>query len=58
METGKKFVQTETEKQMKEFIKQNADLLYKKESQELGARVNEGNKDARRAVDGKFTKVK
>lgn len=50
---------TETEIKMKEFIKQNADLLYKKESQEIGLRVKENlNKDEMKTLDGKFTKVK
>ena len=55
MEKTKKV--TQTDKDLEEFIKQNKDILYKKTSEEVGSRVDEGNKDKRRAIDGKFTKV-
>jgi hypothetical protein len=53
----KKRILTQTEKELEEFIKQNKDILFKKTSDEVGSRVSEGNKDKRRAIDGKFTKV-
>lgn len=57
METGKNEHKSDTENKMDEFIKQNSRLLYNRESQEVGSRVNEGNKDEKKTVDGKFTKV-
>ncbi len=42
----------------KDFMQQNKNILYKRTSEDLGSRVNEGNKDKRRAIDGKFTKVR
>jgi hypothetical protein len=57
MESTKTNVKTHVDKELEEFMKQNADVLYKKTSEEVGKRVNEGNKDTRRAIDGKFTKV-
>lgn len=51
-------VTTEVDKELEEFMKQNKDVFYKKTSDEVGSRVKEGNKDKRKAIDGKFTKVK
>lgn len=48
---------TNTDKELEEFMKQNKDVLYKRISQEIGSRVDEGDKDARKVSDGKFTKV-
>ena len=55
MEKGK--TATPIEKEIEDFIKQNKDILYKRTSEAVGSRVDEGNKDQRRAIDGKFTKV-
>lgn len=41
----------------KEFMKLNKEILYKKTSQDVGSRVNEGTNDKKRFIDGKFTKV-
>ncbi len=57
MERRKVTIKTETEKELEEFMKQNADKLYKKTSQVVGDRVKEGNKDKKFTSDGKFTKV-
>ncbi len=48
---------TQTDKELEEFMKQNKDVFFKKTSNEIGSRVNEGNKDKRKAIDGTFTKV-
>lgn len=59
METQKKtFVKTDIDKELEQFIKENTDVLYKRQSEEFGKRVDEGNKDKKFTVDGKFTKVK
>ena len=55
MEKGK--VTTKIDQELEEFMKMNKDVLYKRISQDVGSRVDEGNKDKRRAIDGKFTKV-
>ncbi len=55
MEKGK--IVTKTDQELEEFMKMNKDILYKKTSMDVGSRVDEGNKDKRRAIDGKFTKV-
>jgi hypothetical protein len=55
MEKGK--VTTKIDQELEEFMKMNKDILYKRISQDVGSRVDEGNKDKRRAIDGKFTKV-
>ena len=49
--------QNSIDKEMEEFMKQNKNVLYKRISQNIGSRVDEGSKDKRRAIDGKFTKV-
>lgn len=49
--------QSQIDKEMEEFMKQNKDVMYKRISQQIGSRVDEGNKEKRRAIDGKFTKV-
>ena len=41
----------------KNFMQLNKHILYKKTSEEFGSRVSEGNKDKKRYMDGKFTKV-
>jgi hypothetical protein len=56
MEKGK--IVTKTDQELEEFMKMNKDILYKKTSMDVGSRVSEGNKDKRKAIDGKFTKVK
>jgi hypothetical protein len=55
MEKGK--IVTKNDQELEEFMKMNKDILYKKTSMDVGSRVDEGNKDKRRAIDGKFTKV-
>jgi hypothetical protein len=45
------------EKHEKQFMQMNKHILYKKTSEEVGSRVLEGNKDKKRYMDGKFTKV-
>jgi len=56
MEKGK--IVTKTDQELEEFMKMNKDIIFKRTSQDIGSRVDEGNKDKRRAIDGKFTKVK
>ena len=55
MEKGKDA--TNIDQEIEEFMKMNRNILFKKTSQDIGSRVDEGNKDTRRAIDGKFTKV-
>jgi hypothetical protein len=50
-------VTTDVDRELEEFMKANKDVLYKRISSDIGSRVDEGNKDKRKAIDGKFTKV-
>jgi len=58
MDQKKVIEKSNIDKEIEEFMKNNKDVLFKKSSQEVGSRVEEGNKDKRRAIDGAFTKVK
>ena len=57
MEKSKENTKTEIDLQIEEFMKIHKDILYKKNSQDIGSRVNEDTKEKRKAIDGKFTKV-
>lgn len=56
MEKSKINQKTSTDKELEDFMTQNANILYKKVSQDVGSRVNEINNDKKYTVDGKFTK--
>ena len=56
MEKSRKLEKTDLDRQKEEFMKQNADIFYKRTSEEIGSRVNEGSKDPRHVSDGSFTK--
>ena len=56
MEKSRKLVKTDLDKEKELFMKQNADIFYKRTSQEIGSRVDEGGKDPRHVSDGSFTK--
>lgn len=43
--------------EIREYIKSNASVVYKQESREIGLRNDEGGKEKKRTLDGKFTKV-
>ena len=47
MEQSRTLNKTDLDKEREEFIRQNADIFYKRTSQEVGSRVNEGSKDPR-----------
>ena len=48
---------TQTEKDMEEYLKQNADVVYKKSSKVIGSRIHEKTDNERIVIDGSFTKV-
>lgn len=48
---------TQTEKEMEEFLRQNADVVYKKSSAKIGSRINELTDNERIVIDGGYTKV-
>lgn len=56
MEKSRKLEKTELDLQKEKFLKDNADIFYKRTSQEIGSRVNEGSKDPRHVSDGSFTR--
>ena len=56
MEQSRAINKTDLDKEREEFMRQNADIFYKRTSQEVGSRVNEGSKDPRFTSDGSFTK--
>ena len=53
MEKSKINQKTETDKDLEEFMANNANILYKRVSQDVGSR-NEGNKDKKHTIDGNF----
>ncbi len=48
---------TQTDLEINDFIKQNMNVLYKKTSDDIGSRNKEGGKEHKHTIDGKFTKV-
>ena len=58
MDQMKVIEKSRVDTEMEEFMKNNKNILFKKTSQQIGSRVDEGNKDKRKAIDGSFTKVK
>ncbi len=52
-----KFTKTETEKELEDFIKQNKNIIYKRTSDDIGKRQDEGGKQEKFVNDGGFTKV-
>ncbi len=57
MENKSTVSKTQTEKEMEEFLKQNADVIFKKSSSQIGSRVQEKTENERVVIDGGFTKV-
>jgi hypothetical protein len=53
-----KVTKTQTEKELEDFIKQNKDIIYKRTSDDIGKRQQEGGKQEKLVNDGAFTKVK
>ena len=51
-----KHYKMQTQDEINDFIKQNAGLLYKNISTDIGSRVDEGGKEKKKTLDGKFTK--
>lgn len=39
------------------FIKQNSSLIYRTTTKDIGSRAQEGGKEKKSTLDGKFTKV-
>lgn len=56
MEGGRALNKTDLDKEREEFMRQNAHIFYKKTSEDIGSRVDEGSKDPRFTCDGSFTK--
>ena len=57
MESKTTVSKTQTEKEMEEFLKQNADVIFKKSSAKIGSRIQENTDNERIVIDGGFTKV-
>lgn len=57
MESKTTVSKTQTEKEMEEFLRQNADVVYKKSSAKVGSRIHEKTDNERVVIDGGFTKV-
>jgi len=57
MESKTTVSKTQTEKEMEEFLKQNADVVYKRSSNKIGSRVEELTDNEKKVIDGGFTKV-
>jgi len=58
MENKETVSKTQTEMEMEEFLKNNADVVYKKSSSKIGSRIEEKMDNERIVIDGGFTKVK
>lgn len=56
MEQSKQKQKLEIDKEIEQFIKENSDVLYKRVSQEIGSRQQEGGNEPKRTSDGSFTK--
>lgn len=56
MEVSRTLVKTDLDKEREEFMKANADVFYKRISEDIGSRVDEGSKDSKFTSDGSFTK--
>ena len=56
MEKSRTLHKTDLDKEREEFMKANAGIFYKRTSEEIGSRVDEGSKDPRYTSDGTFTK--
>ena len=56
MEKIRPLIKTDLDLQKEEFMRQNADVLYKLTSQEIGSRVGEAPEEKRHVSDGSFTK--
>ena len=52
-----KVTKTQTEKDMEEFLKQNADVVFKKSSAKICSRIQEKTDNQRIVNDAGFTKV-
>jgi hypothetical protein len=57
METNTIRSNSHIDKEFEEFIKENRNILYKRTSDEIGKRQDEGGKQEKHVNDGKFTKV-
>lgn len=47
-----------TDIEINDYINKHVNVIYKKTSNDIGMRYNEGGKEKKHTVDGKFTKVK
>ncbi len=56
MEKMRPLIKSDLDLQKEEFMRQNADVLYKLTSQEIGWRVGEAPEEKRHVSDGSFTK--
>ena len=56
MEKHRTLNKSDLDLQKEEFMRQNADVLYKLTSQEIGSRVNEAPEEKRHTSDSSFTK--
>jgi hypothetical protein len=57
MESKSTLKKTEMDRELEEFMKQNKDILYKRTSEDIGKRQDEGGKQDKKVSDGAFTKV-
>ena len=57
MEKKSTVSKTQTEKEMEEFLRQNADVVFKKSSSKIGSRIQEITDNEKIVIDGGFTKV-
>jgi len=57
MESTSNRFNSEIQKELEDFIKENSKILYKRTSDEIGKRQHEGGKQEKHVNDGKFTKV-
>jgi hypothetical protein len=58
MESKATVTKTQTEMEMEEFLKNNAEVVYKKSSSKIGSRIEEKMDNERIVINGGFTKVK
>ena len=57
MENNIKNINSKIDKEFEEFLKENRNILFKRTSDEIGKRQQEGGKQEKFVNDGKFTKV-
>lgn len=49
--------ETSIDDEIKKYLQMNSKTIYKQTSNDIGSRVNEGGKEKKFSIDGKFTKV-